>query len=97
MSALRKNKMILHQLDYYTIILSQITHLRSLVAQQMTRPANTQLLNILEIQDILEVLTKFRKRSINRSLLRILLKSEFSSTALLDMYILRYIHDLASR
>ena len=47
MSALRKNKMILHQLDYYTIILSQITHLRSLVAQQMTRPANTQFLNIL--------------------------------------------------
>ena len=49
MSALRKNKMILHQLDYYTIILSQITHLRSLVAQQMTRPANTQFLNILKI------------------------------------------------
>ena len=49
MSALRKNKMILHQLDYYTIILSQITHLRSLVAQQMTRPANTQFLNILNI------------------------------------------------
>ena len=53
MSALRKNKMILHQLDYYTIILSQITHLRSLVAQQMTRPANTQFLNILNILHML--------------------------------------------